>query len=75
MDNDIKKALDSIEKAVQHYIETNDDALECSSLYGSFTIVKLALEQFCYLGELSKDSYGIPIRPNVSRNEDDSDAV
>ena len=75
MDNDIKKALDSIEKAVQHYIETNDDALECSALYGSFTIGKLALELFCYLGELSKDSYGVPIRPNVSRDEEDSDAV
>jgi hypothetical protein len=42
MEDDINKAIATLEKAVQFYINNNDDALECSSLYGSFTMVKLA---------------------------------
>jgi hypothetical protein len=53
MENDIIKSLSTLEKAVQFYINNNDDALECSSLYGSFVMVKLALEQFSLMGKLN----------------------
>jgi hypothetical protein len=54
MNEDINKSIATLEKAVQYYINNNDDALECSSLYGSFVMVKLALEQFTLLDTLSK---------------------
>lgn len=53
MENDIIKSLSTLEKAVHFYINNNDDALECSSLYGSFVMVKLALEQFNLMGKLN----------------------
>jgi len=60
MEDDINKAITTLEKAVQFYLENNDDGLECASLYGSFTIVKLALEQFSLFGKLKTDAYGVP---------------
>ena len=60
MENDIIKSLSTLEKAVQFYINNNDDALECSSLYGSFVMVKLALEQFSLMGKLN-DMQSLPL--------------
>jgi|TARA_Y100000289_G_C3805365_1_gene91068 hypothetical protein len=68
MEDDINKAIATLEKAVQFYINNNDDALECSSLYGSFTMVKLALEQFSLLGKLKTDAYGVPTGVEAKRN-------
>jgi len=68
MEDDINKAIATLEKAVQFYINNNDDALECSSLYGSFTMVKLALVQFSLLGKLKTDTYGVPTGVEAKRN-------
>ena len=53
MEKEIEKSIATLEKAVQFYINNNDNALECSSLYGSFVMVKLALEQFSLMGKLN----------------------
>ena len=68
MESDIIKSLSTLEKAVQFYINNNDDALECSSLYGSFVMVKLALEQFSLMGKLKTDAYGVPTDVEAKHN-------
>ena len=68
MENEIEKSIATLEKAVQFYINNNDNALECSSLYGSFIMVKLALEQFSLMGKLKTDAYGVPTDVEAKRN-------